>query len=265
MVLSTHFDEYEKGESLRDNLQALLGTGVFNSDGPFRIPHLRRFNHYPTQENDGSRWKKQLVGTGSVNVSPRFHRSMTRPFFSKDRISDFELFDHHADQIITKMKERFKDGVAVDFQDASSRFTLDTVTVFLFGQDVKTLSGGLPYPSTCKESSPRTCPSDQFAFAFVQAQEQTFLRGFHRGFWPLFEFWEDTVAKHKNVVRQFVDPLIHAALEKKEAARGVCEVDRDDGTLLDYLVQQTDGTRSRCYCVAARQVLTLPRLRPHKR
>ena len=190
---------------------------------------------------------------------------MTRPFFSKDRISDFELFDHHADQIIAKMKERLKDGVAVDFQDASSRFTLDTTTVFLFGQDVKALSGGLPYPSTCKEPSLHTCPSDQFAFAFVQAQEHTFLRGFHRGFWPLFEFWEDTVAKHKNVVRQFVDPLVRAALERKKAAKGVCEVDRDNSTLLDYLVQQTDGTRSPCYPVANRQVLILPRLRPHKR
>ena len=43
MVLSTHFGEYEKGALLRDNLQALLGTGVFNSDGPFRISHSRHF------------------------------------------------------------------------------------------------------------------------------------------------------------------------------------------------------------------------------
>ena len=185
---------------------------------------------------------------------------MTRPFFSKDRISDFELFDHHADQIITKMKERFKDDVAVDFQDASSRFTLDTATVFLFGQDAKTLSGSLPYPSTYKKSSPRTCPSDQFAFAFAQAQDHLFLRGFYRKFWPLFEFWEDRITKEKNVIWKFIDPLIRAALEKKKAAKGVSEVDRDDGTLLDYLVQQTDGTRSPCYSVAIRQVLTPPRL-----
>ena len=33
MVLSTHFEAYEKGEVLRDALQSLLGTGVFNSDG----------------------------------------------------------------------------------------------------------------------------------------------------------------------------------------------------------------------------------------
>jgi hypothetical protein len=33
MVLSTHFEEYEKGEVVRDAFQSLLGTGVFNSDG----------------------------------------------------------------------------------------------------------------------------------------------------------------------------------------------------------------------------------------
>ena len=103
--------------------------------------------------------------------SCRFHRSMTRPFFSKDRISDFELFDHHADQVISKMRERFKEGIAVDVQDALSRFTLDTATEFLFGQNVKSLSGDLPYPSMCKKASPRAHASDKFALAFSRAQE----------------------------------------------------------------------------------------------
>jgi len=33
MVLSTHFEDYEKGETVQDTLQSLFGTGVFNSDG----------------------------------------------------------------------------------------------------------------------------------------------------------------------------------------------------------------------------------------
>jgi len=33
MVLSTHFEEYEKGEAVHDTLHSLFGTGVFNSDG----------------------------------------------------------------------------------------------------------------------------------------------------------------------------------------------------------------------------------------
>jgi len=170
---------------------------------------------------------------------------MTRPFFSKDRISDFELFDRHADHVVSKMKERFKEGVAVDVQDILSRFTLDTATEFLFGQDVKSLSADLPYPSTYKKSSPRTHPADQFALAFSRAQEYTFPRGFYGKLWPLVAFWEDIVATEKKVTDEFINPIIHAALEKKKAAKGVYEVNRDDGTLLDHLVQQTDGTRNR--------------------
>lgn len=41
---------------------------------------------------------------------------MTRPFFSKDRISHFDIFGRHADDGIRFMKERFRAGYAVDFQ-----------------------------------------------------------------------------------------------------------------------------------------------------
>jgi len=190
--------------------------------------------------------QNKMVYIAFIDVSRRFHRSMTRPFFSKDRISDFELFNRHVDHVIAKMKERFKDGIPVDVQDVLSRFTMDTATEFLFGQDVKTLSGDLPYPSTYKKSSPRTHPSDQFALAFNRAQENTFPRGFYGKLWPLVDFWEDTVATDTKITWKFFDPLIQAALEKKKAAKGVYEVNRDDGTLLDHLVQQTDGTRARC-------------------
>ena len=66
-----------------------------------------------------------------ADVRSRFHRPMAQPFLSKDRISDFELFDRHADQVIAKMKERFKEGITVNVQDVLSRFTMDTATEFL--------------------------------------------------------------------------------------------------------------------------------------
>jgi len=77
---------------------------------------------------------------------------MTRPFFSKDRISHFEIFDRHAADAIKQVKERMREGYAVDiqvgiravlchpfltvFQDVVSRFTLDSATEFLFGMFV---------------------------------------------------------------------------------------------------------------------------------
>ena len=41
---------------------------------------------------------------------------MTRPFFTKDRISHFENFDRHADEVIHQLKTRLKEGYAVDIQ-----------------------------------------------------------------------------------------------------------------------------------------------------
>lgn len=41
---------------------------------------------------------------------------MTRPFFVRDRITDFDLFDRHTNNAISKMKERFAEGEPVDFQ-----------------------------------------------------------------------------------------------------------------------------------------------------
>jgi hypothetical protein len=41
---------------------------------------------------------------------------MTRPFFSKERISDFDVFDRHAEEVIKLMKERLEEGHPIEFQ-----------------------------------------------------------------------------------------------------------------------------------------------------
>jgi hypothetical protein len=41
---------------------------------------------------------------------------MTRPFFHRERISDFDLFDHHAENAIAQFKARLREGYAADFQ-----------------------------------------------------------------------------------------------------------------------------------------------------
>lgn len=41
---------------------------------------------------------------------------MTRPFFTKDRIKDFETIDKYTMQAINKMKERFNEGYALNFE-----------------------------------------------------------------------------------------------------------------------------------------------------
>ena len=41
---------------------------------------------------------------------------MTRPFFSRDRVTHFELFDRHAEIAVRKLKSRAREGYAVDIQ-----------------------------------------------------------------------------------------------------------------------------------------------------
>ena len=191
-----------------------------------------------------SRWSQDIAEVHEPIENPhyRFHRSITRPFFSRDRINDFEIFDRHADLVVSKLKERFAHGITVNVQDLLSRYTMDTATEFLFGQDVKSLSGELPYPSTYKGyTPPRDHPSDKFTSAFNRAQEYAYPRGFYAKAWRLIDFWEDTVASQRGITNQFIDPLIYAALRRKREAKGVYEGNEDDETLLDHLVRQTEG------------------------
>ncbi|KZT71413.1 cytochrome P450 [Daedalea quercina L-15889] len=218
------------GEVFQEQMHALLGTGVFNSDGDM--------------------W--------------RWHRSMTRPFFSKDRISHFELFDRHAEAALDKMSERLRTGYAIDFQDLVSRFTLDSATEFLFGACVHSLRSSLPFPHNVSASSPfaatttalspvSECDRDKaeaFATAFAAAEHLCAERATMGKVWPLWEMRKDKSREYMRVVDEYLHPILEEALRKKaqreheEKARGVKTAEEADDieegeTLLDHLVKFT--------------------------
>ncbi|OSX57018.1 hypothetical protein POSPLADRAFT_1157939 [Postia placenta MAD-698-R-SB12] len=210
-ILSTNFQAFEKGSTFRGQLGSLLGTGVFNSDGQM--------------------WK--------------FHRSMTRPFFTKERISHFDIFDRNADAAFALMKARFREGHSIDWQDLVLRFTLDSATEFLFGNNVCSLAAGLPYPpASAPPATPTRATADGFGDALKRAQFQTLMRMRFGSTWPLFEFWSDKVHGAMHDVDAFVDPIVQRAVEAHEAAKGAgagqSKGDRDHETLLGHLVGLTD-------------------------
>ncbi|KAF9475881.1 cytochrome P450 [Pholiota conissans] len=205
-ILATQFDSYEKGPDLDEQFSSLLGTGVFNSDGDI------------------------------------FHRSMTRPFFTKDRISHFDTFDSHAENALSQAKARLQDGYPIDFQDLVSRFTLDSATQFLFGHDVESLSAGLPYPeSSPLANSPAFCnhPSNVFVDAFLKGQIFTALRLQMGSAWPLAEFWGDKVKPLRKTMDKFTEPVLVEALRKRNLNSDAKMDDNDDSTLLSHLIQHT--------------------------
>ncbi|KAI0677045.1 cytochrome P450 monooxygenase pc-3 [Trametes maxima] len=213
-ILATDFSEFEKGEEFRETMDTVLGTGVFNADGDM--------------------WK--------------FHRMMTRPYFSRDRISHFELFDRHTDLAIRKMKERFSGGHAVDFQDVISRFTLDSATEFLFGACVQSLHSDLPYAHNDPIAPQLTRTpnvAERFSAAFSSAQHVISMRSRTGWMWHLEELLHDKSAEHMAIVDAFLRPILEEAIAKNRSAKTQQrlvhpESPADEETLLDHLVKQTN-------------------------
>ncbi|KAF8998701.1 cytochrome P450 monooxygenase pc-3 [Cyathus striatus] len=209
-ILATQFDNFEKGTLFGEQAHSLLGTGVFNSDGDM--------------------WK--------------FHRNITRPFFARDRISDFEIFSVHTDEALKQAKERLDEGYPIDFQDLVSRFTLDSASEFLFGNNVESLSAGLAYPeSSSKINSPtfENHPSKSYVSAFLEGQFKLASRINFGEIWSLTELFSDQISPSRKIVDEFLAPLMNNAIRKKHERKH--EIEKEEaGNLLDYLVEQTEDT-----------------------
>ncbi|KAI6168973.1 cytochrome P450 [Pisolithus thermaeus] len=236
-ILATQFNSFEKGKpptgvklllflttvsgpEFSDQLSALLGTGVFNSDGKI--------------------WK--------------FHRSMIRPFFNKDRVSHFDTFEKHTESALSQTRARLQEGYPVDFQDMVGRFTLDSATELLFGKNVDSLSAGLAYPKSSlpgQNQEHANHASNVFVCAFSEAQSQAMLRSTLGTLWRLAEFWSDRIQEDMEVCHGFIDPVLKDALKMK---RSITESEQSTGqmcteagkgfledTLLGHLVNCTEG------------------------
>ncbi|KAJ7257543.1 cytochrome P450 [Mycena haematopus] len=209
-ILATEFDNYWKGPDATHAGQSLLGFGVFNTDDDM--------------------WK--------------FHRSMSRPFFNRERISDFDLFDKHAHDTLSQMKKRLAEGYAIDFQDCVSRFTLDSATEFLFGKSVDSVSAGLAYPESApfpNSASFLNHPSNTYVRAFVQGQVFMVERVAFATKWPLREFWKDRVKPQRQIADAYIEQILDAALEKKKAGQQDSTSDQEQTTFLSHLVQATEN------------------------
>ncbi|KAJ3576023.1 hypothetical protein NP233_g712 [Leucocoprinus birnbaumii] len=209
-MLATEFDAFEKGDELRSQLGSLLGTGVFNVDGDM--------------------W--------------RFHRSITRPFFTRDRVTDFDNFEKHSQEALKRAKARLAEGYPIDFQDLVARFTLDSATEFLFKHDFHSLDAPLPYPQSSSTSGKAQSrsentdhPSNTFVHALMMSQDIIARRATIGGTWPLFEFWGDKAKPFRETLDHFVQPFLEKGLREKENRSE--ESEDTKAALLDYLVDKT--------------------------
>ncbi|KAF7346208.1 hypothetical protein MSAN_01847700 [Mycena sanguinolenta] len=221
IILSTDFNNYVKGREFQYGSDSVLGNGVFNSDGEM--------------------WN--------------FHRSLSRPYFSRDRFSHFDMFDRHADDVISLIKERMKTGYAIDFQDLIGKFTMDSATEFLFGSCVNSLHASLPYPhnailTTTESGSARAQVATAFPAAFSESMLHVANRVRFGYAWPVLELWKDKTVSPMKIVSTYIDPIIRDAVEKKKLAKALDtsiddadEKDKEGATLLDELLNVTSDPK----------------------
>ena len=190
---------------------------------------------------------------------------MIRPFFTQDRIRDFETFDRHAVKAIKKMKERFDEGCALNFevgnmrnhsqtdlidmartQDVISRFTLDAACEFLFDTTLQTLDSELAYPHTKLRSGShlsarKITREEAFSRALICAQTVLADRMNIGPAWVLAEFFKDRSELHMEVINEFLNPILERGLAKHAARTKAGPADSEEKTLLDSLLDETIG------------------------
>ena len=179
---------------------------------------------------------------------------MTRPFFSRERITHFDIFDVHAgrfliyavlhaltgpsthrrsDQqdkspITRRICCRFPGRVIGSIQppprnsdrnihkDLIHRFTLDSATEFLFDSCVHSLRSVLPYPYNAPNyiKNASSSAADDFADAFRDAQIAIANRARLIWLWPWAELFSSKTAGQMKVVDNYLKPILERAVEK---------------------------------------------------
>ncbi|PCH34632.1 cytochrome P450 monooxygenase CYP63 [Wolfiporia cocos MD-104 SS10] len=213
-VLATGFKDFWRGPRQKERLETFLGEGIFN--------------------RDGEEWKA--------------HRALARPFFARDRVTDFELFEKYTAKSLGLISSIMSNDQPVEVQDMYARFTLDAASEFLFGHNVDTLSGQLPEPGKTHMSAKGSATEDDFG-SFAQAFEAVqvnILKRARRGyFWPAYElFGRDPQAKHMEVIEKWLTPMLERVLENKSKMRdaGVRNT-LDQSIFLEFLADHTEDAK----------------------
>ena len=72
---------------------------------------------------------------------------MTRPFFARERVSDFAIFERHTTEALHVLNDVAGSSIPVmDIQDLFTRLSLDAAAEFLFGKRLHTLKAPRPVP-----------------------------------------------------------------------------------------------------------------------
>ncbi|PGH13217.1 hypothetical protein AJ79_03775 [Helicocarpus griseus UAMH5409] len=159
-LLTTQFWEYGKGERFHAEWKAFLGDAIFTTDG--------------------DKWHSS--------------RSLIRPMFTRERVSDLSTFERHVQKMLAIMNSPELQGQPVNVSDFCLRLTMDIATDFLLGKSVNSLAN----------------PADKFSAAFADVQRiQSWITmaGPIQGFLPKKAYREGL-----KTINSFIEPFIMRTL-----------------------------------------------------
>ncbi|OCH89396.1 cytochrome P450 monooxygenase CYP63 [Obba rivulosa] len=209
-VQSTQLLAFERGFESRELMGTFLGRGVFVTDG--------------------EEWRQ--------------NRALIRPFFNKERISDINIIDEHAEQVLSILLDSSRSNSVIDVQDLFARFTLDSGADFLVGLKTKSLTARRPVAFKARLGAKGAATDDDFgtfAYAFDHIQVVIGLRVRVGMMWPLNELSGDRTLLDAKVITDWIKPVVEEALREKAKKKelGLSETS-EERTLLDSFVERTD-------------------------
>lgn len=177
------------------------------------------------------------------------HRLTARPFFARERIAHFDLFEKYSARAISILSSFSFSGTPCDLQDLHTRFALDTSSEFLFGKNLDTLSCKLPVAGATDNTGVKgTVTHDRwgsFAQAFDKCQEIATRRARLGKIWPAFELFKDQTDEPVKVIKDWLEPLVRDALDEKDRLQAMdIEPPVDQKSFLEHLASSTEGMSS---------------------
>lgn len=183
-ILATQFQDFGKGKQFHEDWKPFLGDSIFTTDG--------------------QQWHES--------------RQLIRPQFVKHRMADLDIFEKHAERLMTKIGGH---GEKVDIAALFYRFTLDSATDYLLGKSVDSLDN----------------PQVEFASAFAEVQkvQNKIARSGDLGILiPKRTYWAGL-----KIINAFVEPFIEQVLRLNVSDLK----EKTNQTFLDALA--ATGTRDR--------------------
>ncbi|GAB1524776.1 hypothetical protein RhiTH_007931 [Rhizoctonia solani] len=193
---------------------------------------------------------------------------MARPFFARERISDFHLYDRYTQKVLSIFHNHEGRDVACDAQDVfvskkvltnqllyshlvkQSRFTMDAAGDFLFGaSDLNTLDLPLPIAGQAKMGPKGTLAEGGYG-SFVSAFEKALIllpirSRLGKHLWPAAELLADKARPYRNEIDFWIQPLLDQAFGRRDSwlRSGGDEKQPAGDTFIDHLVSSTDDRK----------------------